>query len=77
MKIIAKIEEMFGENIVIKSKKVKELVEGNLVRYTAGEEIQEGLHFFQTEKKYKVGKHEFDIVLKASQMKNGKWWIQG
>jgi hypothetical protein len=77
MKISAKIEKMFGENIVIKSKKVKELVEGNLVKYTEGEETQTGLHFFQTEKNYKVGKHEFPIVLKASQMKNGKWWIQG
>lgn len=77
MTIITKIEELFGENINIKSKKVKELVEGNLVRYSKGEDTQEGLHFFTTDRKYKVGSHEFDIVLKASQMKNGKWWIQG
>lgn len=77
-KIIDAIIEKFGaENIHIKSKKVKALVEGKLERYTKGEGIQEGLHFFGTKEIYKVGSQEFQIVLKASQMKNGKWWIQG
>jgi hypothetical protein len=78
MKIIDAINNKFGaENIHIKAKKVKELVEGELEKYSEGQgEFQTGLHFFTTKEIYKVGELEFPINLKVSQMKNGKWWVQ-
>jgi hypothetical protein len=76
MLVIDKIESLFGDNYLIKAKKVKELVQTELIDYSNREQPNGIVHFFQTPKKYKVGKTEFPLTLHATQMKNGCWWIQ-
>jgi len=77
MTIIEKIQELFGENFVIKSKKVKELVKGKMVAYEKEDMYGKyDMHVFATDKKYKVEGAEFEITLRALQMKSGIWWVR-
>lgn len=76
--IMGKIKTLFGENYVIKSKKVKSLVDQKLEAYkhdTLGMS-DEIIHRFNTGQTYKVGSETFELWLHATQMKNGKWWIR-
>jgi hypothetical protein len=76
MLVIDKIESLFGDNYQIKSKKVLELVQSELIKHECTNPYGYDIHYFYTPKKYKVGKKEFDLVLKATQLRSGKWWIQ-
>lgn len=76
MLVINKIESLFNDNYLIKSKKVKELVQTELINYTTQEYNNTIMHVFETNHTYKVGKAVFTTYLKATQMKSGIWWIQ-
>jgi hypothetical protein len=76
MLVIDKIESLFGDNYLIKSKKVRDLVETELTNYSVNELPNGTIHHFTTNKTYKVGKKVFPLSLHGTQMKSGIWWIQ-
>jgi hypothetical protein len=76
MLAIDKIESLFGDNYLIKSKKVNELVQTELINYSINELPNGTIHHFTTNKTHKVGKAVFNTSLHATQLKSGVWWIQ-
>lgn len=70
MIIIDKIEELFGDNYLIKSKKVAEMVQEEFIQYNVREGFKgEEIHYFHIDEAYKV--------LKVKMNSHGQWWVQG
>jgi hypothetical protein len=76
MLIIDKIEQLFGDNYLIKSKKVLELVQTELTEYKVTNPHGYDIHYFTTNKTHRVQGHEFQTYLKATLNSKGVWWIQ-
>lgn len=67
-KIIDKIKEVFGDNFIIKSKRVAKLVNEDLYEF-----VEDNFYSHKTIYRFRVSA---ELSLHATQMKSGKWWIQ-